>query len=66
MKEEIENYENEKKNPNNTIKEKSRRNTCKKAKQYRIMKISVVKMKQQLKTRNTNRINHRESKQNIK
>ena len=37
--------------PENSIKQKYRRNTCKKAKQYRNIKTCLLKMKQQLKNK---------------
>ena len=46
---------------------KKQKKYMQKTKQYRVIKISVVKMKQRLKSkRNTNQINHRQSKQNTK
>ena len=50
IKEEIENYKNKKQIQANSIK-KNQKKYMQKTKQYRIMKISVVKMKQRLKNK---------------
>ena len=47
----IENYKNEKKIQANSIKQKKQKKYMQKIKQYRNMKVCVVKMKQQLKNK---------------